>query len=63
MRYYPVFLDIADKPVVVIGGGSVALGKVEGLLEAGARVAVVSPELAPELTDLAAAGRIKRIAR
>ena len=34
--YYPVFLDLADGPVLVVGGGPVAEGKVEGLLAAGA---------------------------
>ena len=63
MRYYPVFLDIAAKPVVVIGGGEVALRKVEGLLDAGARVTVVSPELHPDLGTLAVEGRVKHIAR
>ncbi|MBI2913798.1 MAG: bifunctional precorrin-2 dehydrogenase/sirohydrochlorin ferrochelatase [Chloroflexi bacterium] len=63
MRYYPVFLDIAGKPVVVIGGGEVALRKVEGLLEAGARVTVVSPELHPDLASLIAGGRARHIAR
>ena len=63
MRYYPVLLDIAGKPVVVIGGGEVALRKVEGLLEAGARVTVVSPELHPGLASLIAAGRAQHIAR
>ncbi len=42
--YYPVFLDLRDKPVVVVGAGKVALRKVAGLLEAGARVKVVAPE-------------------
>ena len=59
MRYYPVFLDIAGKPVVVIGGGGVALRKVEGLLEAGAQVTVVSPELHPELRRLVEEGRVR----
>lgn len=45
MRYYPVFLDIADKPVVVIGGGTIAEQKLTGLLDAGANVTVISPEL------------------
>jgi len=30
VRYYPVFLDIAGKPVVVIGGGKIAHQKVAG---------------------------------
>ncbi len=63
MRYYPVFLDIAGKPVVVIGGGEVALRKVESLLDAGARVTVVSPTLHPELQSLATEGRVEHVAR
>jgi len=63
MRYYPVLLDVAGKPAVVIGGGEVALRKVEGLLDAGAQVTVVSPALHPELEALVAAGRVRRIAR
>ena len=63
MRYYPVFLDIAGKPVVVIGGGEVALRKVDFLLDAGARVTVVSPALHPELQPLATEGRVEHVAR
>jgi siroheme synthase-like protein len=63
MRYYPVFLDIAGRPAVVIGGGEVALRKVEGLLDAGAQVTVVSPALHPGLKALVAAGRVRHIAR
>jgi siroheme synthase-like protein len=63
MRYYPVFLDIAGRPAVVIGGGEVALRKVEGLLDAGAQVTVVSPALHPGLKALVAAGRARHIAR
>jgi precorrin-2 dehydrogenase/sirohydrochlorin ferrochelatase len=63
MRYYPVFLDIAGKPVVVVGGGQVALQKVEGLVDARANVTVVSPELLPQIRDLADAGRIRHINR
>ncbi len=63
MRYYPVFLDIAGKLAVVVGGGPVALRKVEGLLDAGAQVIVISPALHPDLEALAAAGRLVHIAR
>ena len=59
MRYYPIFLDIAGKPVVVIGGGGVALRKVEGLLGAGARVTVVSPDLHPDLRRLVGERRLR----
>ena len=52
MKYYPVFMDINDKKCVVIGGGEVAARKVKRLLECGAQVSVVSPELHPELVTL-----------
>lgn len=63
MRYYPVFLDIAGKPVVVVGGGEVALRKVEGLLEAGAEITVVSPELHPDLRTFVDQGRVRHFER
>jgi len=55
---YPVCLDIKDKLCVVVGGGEVALRKVQGLLAAGARVRVISPEVEEALAVLAGAGRI-----
>ena len=58
MKYYPVFLDIADKKCVVVGGGEVAARKVKRLLDCGAKVSVVSPELHSELTALKNADRI-----
>jgi len=42
---YPVFLKLEGLPVVVVGGGPVAAGKLDGLLAAGARVTVVAPEI------------------
>ena len=61
MKYYPVFLDIADKKCVVIGGGFVAARKVERLLDCGAKVCVVSPVLVPELNALKKERRIDHI--
>jgi precorrin-2 dehydrogenase len=63
MGYYPVFLEVAGRPCVVVGGGPIACRKVEGLLEAGASVTVVSPALEPALAALVAAGRIRHVAR
>lgn len=52
MTYYPIFLDLRDRPVVVAGAGKVALRKTRGLLEAGAKVTVVAPEALAEFDTL-----------
>ncbi|MEO8594788.1 MAG: bifunctional precorrin-2 dehydrogenase/sirohydrochlorin ferrochelatase [Candidatus Solibacter sp.] len=52
MKHYPVFLDLKDRPVLMVGAGKVALRKTKGLVEAGARVTVVAPEWEPEFEDL-----------
>ncbi|HEY6361162.1 MAG TPA: bifunctional precorrin-2 dehydrogenase/sirohydrochlorin ferrochelatase, partial [Vicinamibacterales bacterium] len=46
---YPVFLKLQGRRVVLVGGGKVAAGKLDGLLAAGAQVTVVAPEIRPEL--------------
>lgn len=51
--YYPVFINLRDKKSVVVGGGAVAMRKVKALLEHGAKVEVISPDLSPELIQLA----------
>ena len=58
MKYYPIFLRVAGRPCLVIGAGKVAEQRVESLLNAGARVTVISPESTPALAALAAAGTI-----
>ena len=55
---YPVMVDLAGRPCLVVGGGAVATRKVLGLLAAEARVTVRSPELSAALAELAAARRI-----
>jgi siroheme synthase-like protein len=52
LKHYPVFLDLKDRPVLVVGAGKVALRKTRGLMEAGARITVVAPEWEPEFEDL-----------
>ena len=46
---YPLFMDVSGSRCVVVGGGGVASRKARGLLESGARVVVVSPEVTPEI--------------
>ncbi|PMM01755.1 ferrochelatase [Vibrio kanaloae] len=52
MRYFPMFLDVENKPILVVGGGEVACRKVDSLLRAGANVTLVSPKVAPYLSKL-----------
>ncbi len=53
MQYYPAYLELRGRPCIVVGGGEIAERKVTTLLDAGARVTVVSPTLTPGLTALA----------
>jgi siroheme synthase-like protein len=50
---YPVNLVVAGRPCLVVGGGQVARAKVRGLVDAGARVTVVAPDMLPEVADAA----------
>ena len=61
--YYPVYIELRDQPCVVIGGGKIAEGKVEGLLAAKAQVTVVSPNLTRRLQELVQEKEIAYFAR
>jgi len=52
MDYLPIFVDIRNLPCLVVGGGEVAARKAQLLLDAGARVHVVAPELGPGVEEL-----------
>jgi len=50
---YPIFLDLSGRRCVVVGGGEVAGRKARKLLQARARVVVISPEMGAELESVA----------
>jgi len=52
MKYYPILLDLNGKLCVVVGGGRVAERKVRSLIQVGARVKVISPQLTHSLSCL-----------
>ena len=60
---YPIFLDLTDRPCLVVGGGPVAERKVEALLGVGARVTVVSPVSSERLKAWEKGGSIRYVKR
>lgn len=52
--YYPIMLDVRDRPVLVVGGNTVAAEKAAALSVAGAHVTVINPDFCTELHELAA---------
>ena len=49
MDYYPLFLDLKGKQVLVVGGGPIALEKIVNLLKAGACITVVAEQILPQI--------------
>lgn len=62
MSHYPININLAHRRCLVVGGGSVAERKVETLLEFGAEVIVIAPELTPALSDLVEKRLIQHVA-
>jgi len=52
-KLFPVFLNLKDKDVLVVGGGKVALEKISSLLPTGAKISVIATCISPEITTLA----------
>lgn len=46
-----MFIDLKDKPVLIVGGGTVALRKLQKLSPYGVRPTVTAPEILPEIAD------------
>ena len=59
--YYPIFLDLDNQKVLVVGGGTVAERKIQNLLRYGCHIYVVSPHLTPHLNQLIAEKKIHHI--
>jgi len=58
-EFFPVFLKLSDKPVLVVGAGSVGWAKVRSLQPAGARLTVIAPQACEEIRSEAEAGRLR----
>jgi uroporphyrin-III C-methyltransferase/precorrin-2 dehydrogenase/sirohydrochlorin ferrochelatase len=63
MQYFPAFFDLTAQKVLIVGGGEVALRKLALLTRSGAKVTVVAPQMLPEFSEQAAAGKITAVSR
>ena len=57
-KYFPIFIDISEMKVVVIGGGKIATRRVNTLLSFTKQIEVVAPEVTTELRELSEKGEI-----
>ena len=57
--YYPVYLNLRGRRCVIVGGGTVAEGKISRLLDSGAEICVVSPDATPGIRQFAADGAVR----
>ncbi len=60
MSYFPLFMELKDRDCLVVGGGRVAWRKVKVLMDFGAQVSVVAPEIIPEIRELGPAQQTER---
>lgn len=63
MKLYPVMVNMEGRLAVVVGGGGVAARKVADLLESGAKVKVVSPEINEDIMKLGACNDLELVKR
>jgi hypothetical protein len=63
MNYLPLFLNVKDRLCVVVGGGFIGGRKTRSLVEAGARVTVISPEIDEALMNDVLGGRVQHVRR
>lgn len=60
MPHFPMFIDLSGKPVLVVGGGGVALRKVQKLIPFKPCLRVVAPEVCPEITETPGVKTVRR---
>jgi siroheme synthase-like protein len=63
MSLFPIFVKLQGRLVVVVGGGEIAFGKIDGLLRAGAKVRVIAPEVRPSFAEPIRDGKIEWLRR
>jgi precorrin-2 dehydrogenase/sirohydrochlorin ferrochelatase len=61
MSYYPIFVDLRNQGVLVVGGGEVAERKIKDLLMYNCRISIASPRLTSSLKELVDRGEVRLI--
>ena len=56
--YFPLFVDVSNMKIVIIGGGAIAQRRIEVLRQFGAQIVMIAPEATPFLQELADFGQI-----
>lgn len=56
--YFPMFVDLSDKKVVVVGAGTIAKRRIRAMVEFTNHLVMIAPEVNPELRELEEAGKL-----
>ena len=59
--YFPMFVDVSKKKILVIGGGKIAERRVETLLKFADNITVISPEMTERLLEIGIASCRERV--
>ena len=62
-RFFPMFVDLSDKKIVVVGGGNIATRRVKTLLQFTRNITAIAPKTTMELHELGKAGYVNLINR
>ena len=57
--YFPIFIDLSEKHIVVVGAGKIASRRVRTLLEFAGKITVVAPEISEEILAMAGKGPVQ----
>ena len=63
MAYFPMFIDLSDKNIVVVGGGNIATRRVKTLLSFTRNIRVIAPKVTMEMMEFSKAGYVELITR
>ena len=62
-RYFPMFIDLSDKKIVVVGGGNIATRRIRTLLQFTRNITAIAPKSTMELQELGKTGYVNLITR